>query len=36
VAGGASVSRCVFSQDSVNFIAHTPSCSIAGASGEKP
>ena len=32
----ASVSRWVFSQERVNFIAHTPSCSIAGASGLKP
>ena len=35
-ASAASVSRCVFSQDSVNFIAHTPSCSMVGASGENP
>ena len=32
----ASVCRCDFSQESVNFIAHTPSCSIVGASGLKP
>ena len=32
----ASVSRCVFSQERVNFIAHTPSCSMVGASGLKP
>ena len=31
----ASVSRCVFSQERVNFIAHTPSCSMVGASGLK-
>ena len=31
----ASVSRCVFSQERVNFIAHTPSCSMVGASGRK-
>ncbi len=32
----ASVCRCVFSQERVNFIAHTPSCSIVGAKGLKP
>ena len=35
-ASEASVSRCVASQERVNFIAHTPSCSSAGASGLKP
>ena len=35
-ASDASVSRCVFSQERVNFIAQTPSCSMVGASGLKP
>ena len=32
----ASVCRCDFSQERVNFIAQTPSCSMVGASGLKP